>query len=391
MKKPEPLEFKVIAGPEDFEPSSPDMKVVGAFNPGVTTIEEDGIEKTLLMVRVCEMPAEEPPGIVLLPHFTVTNSYCSPFKIEFDKETIKDLKGMGKKEVTLNNGLSRLRHISYPVKVVSTDGINIDWEKGREKNFYPCYEHERFGMEDLRIVRMVHPYDGHVYVITYVSPHRRHGVSTSIAITRDFKTFERLPYGAEKPYPVFRNMKDVVPFPEMVPSPEKKDNLGNRKMEYGKLTRSNAFSDISSPTISVVYSEHIEDLGPEMPLEVSADNEISGTGAAVVGLEDIWLGVYHIIKTEAKEGREIKKYYGALFGLKKDEPHKLLFRSGILMQPDEHDRGHGFVPKVVYPQGLIIQNNYAYIYSGEDDTWVSVRKYNLEDLIMFLKDSNSYH
>jgi predicted GH43/DUF377 family glycosyl hydrolase len=390
MQRPEPFEKAIIAVPEDFKPSSDGTKVIGVFNPGVTTMaDNDGLEKILLMVRVCEMPVEESDHYVLLPYLPVENCSNSRFTIMFDKEDKKSLLWHDKKDVRLANRLSRLRHVSYPIIAKSMDGIDIDW-KEEKPSFYPCYEHERFGMEDFRITRMEHPYDGPFWAITYVCPHREHMVSTSIAITRDFKRFERLPYGDE-PKPIFRGVKDIVLFPKKVPLPEQKynrhlDSLGNRKLVNAALTRHSSYADHSNPTIWVTHSapDSLLHWDSGHRIKVSEDDEISGTGADVIELEDMWFGVYHIIRID----NNVRKYYGALFGLKKDEPHKLIYRSPILMSPNEFDVGPGFVPNVVYPSGLVVRDGIANIYSGEDDTYVSVRKYHLEDLVRFLKQGS---
>lgn len=394
MQRPKPLEYKVIAGPEDFQPSSDRMKIVGVFNPGVTTIRgEDGTKKTLLMVRVCEMPVEEPDKYVLLPSFPITDCCDSPFRIELETVDRESLRGEGKKEVTLSNRLSRLKHISYPMIATSSNGIDIN-NIEKEPSFYPCYEHERFGMEDFRITKMRHPYDGPFWLMTYVSPHHRHMVSTSVAMTRDFKRFERLPYG-DTPKPIFRGEKDVVLFPKQVPLPEQRnrghlDSLGNRKLVNAALRRHSSHPDHSNPSIWVSHSspDSFQHWDSGHRMEVSGDDEMSGTGAVVWELENMWFGVYHIVRTEKEGDEEVKKYYGALFGLEKDDPTKLLYRSPVLMNPNEHGKGPGFVPNVVYAQGLVIRKDFAYIYSGEDDTWISVRKYKLEDLVRFLIDQN---
>jgi predicted GH43/DUF377 family glycosyl hydrolase len=394
MQRPEPLEYKVIAGPEDFQPSSDRMKIVGAFNPGVTTVRgEDGTKKTLLIARVCEMPVEVSDEYVLLPHFPITNCCDSPFRVELDSVNRDSIREEGRKEVKLNTRLSRLKHISYPIIATSSNGIDIDCIE-ETPSFHPCYEHERFGMEDFRITKMRHPYDGPFWLMTYVSPHRRHMVSTSVAMTRDFKTFERLPYG-DTPKPIFRGEKDVALFPKQVPLPEQRnqghlDSLGNRRLVNAALRRHSSYPDHSNPSISVSHSApgSFQHWDSGHRIIVSGDDEMSGTGAVVWELKDMWFGVYHIVRTEKDGDKEIKKYYGALFGLKKDDPTKLLYRSSVLINPNEHDKGEGFVPNVVYPQGLIISKGFAYIYSGENDTWVSVRKYNLEDLVRFLVDQN---
>jgi len=375
MKIPEPFYKEIIASPEDFTPSSDKMKVVGTFNPGVTTIEEYGIEKTLLMIRVAESPVEEPRNHVLLPYLRVENKPDSDFCIEFDVIEKKDLLEINKTDVKLKDGTTRLRHISYPIKAISEDGRKIDWKEDKP-SLYPCYDHEKFGMEDFRIVKF-----NNDYLLTYVSPHNVTGVSTSIVITKDFKKFDRLPLGDNTPRPIFTGIKDVIPFPEKVPSTHAKDELGNPEMYYAALTRPSSYPDISVPGIWVSYSPDLIHWGNAHRIIRSEYGEITGTGPPVEKLDDMWFGIYH--KVDRSQRSVV--YEGAMFGLNLEEPWKLDHNSESLMKPNEFNIGDGYVPNVNYPMGFVLRDGTSRIYSGEEDLCASVRYFYMEDLVRFLK------
>ncbi len=391
MDMPKPDLYKIIAKPESLEPSSPDMEIVGVFNSGVTTVVDGGVEKTLFMLRVAESAVEEPDDCVFLPSFDVQNRDDSPFKIELEKVPKNDLLDIAKKEVKFKDNTVRLRHISYFVKVLSSDGINLDWDT-IEMGLYPCYEHERFGLEDNRIVRL----NGD-YLNTYVSPHPVMGVSTSFATTKDFKVFERFPRG-NSPRPVFAGLKDVILFPEKVSNTHLKGKDGTPKKSFAALTRPSGFPDVSLPGIFVSYcpcfSDEINDYimywGNHHRILESKNGEFTGTGGPVIRLkkelslldEDIWFGVHHEVERHLDDP---VIYRGALFGLDIDEPWKLLYRSSPFIEPNVHDLGDGYIPNVAYPTGMILRDDRTVdIYSGENDTWTSVRKYKLDDLVDFL-------
>ncbi|MFH1823108.1 MAG: hypothetical protein ABH817_00100, partial [archaeon] len=163
MNPPKPFETAIIASPEDFSPIREDNKVIGAFNPGVTTIETPRGLETILFVRVAETPRKRMPGKILLPYFHILNAEQLPPKLDCD---IVDRKTfiIRKKEVTPKKGPIRLRHISLPRMVV----LNTDREMSKiyqEPAISPSWEFDRFGLEDVRIT---HLEDGR-FVITYAT------------------------------------------------------------------------------------------------------------------------------------------------------------------------------------------------------------------------------
>jgi len=381
-----------MAGPEDFDPTGERMKVVGAFNPGVTMEDDD----TVLMIRVAEAPVDEPRNSVMLPYFDVENRADSPYRISFDVLPESAIKSIGKKDVMLRAGTSRLRHLSHPVIARSIDGTSID-EIEDTPSFYPCFEHERFGMEDFRITKIdtMEPDElgfymlddeSTFYALTYVSPHRIMGVSTSIAVTGDFRQFYRMP-SPDHPQHIFTGIKDVAIFPGMFNIEER----GVMLPYYAALTRPNAFSDISSPGIWMSFSPDWIHWGRDTRVIVSMNGEVTGTGSPAVRTDGWWLGAFHEV---TKEGDK-SVYRGKLWGMRPKEAlggrsnEFMLYTSPVLMEPNEFkDVPPGYVPNVVYPSGMAVRDGMIDIYSGEDDTYVSVRRYESNDLIKFLKSGD---
>ncbi|MEM3113000.1 MAG: hypothetical protein QXI33_01100 [Candidatus Pacearchaeota archaeon] len=388
IKPPKPLEFRVLATPESVKPSSDKMKVIGVFNPGVSVYKNE----TIFMLRVTEMPIED--GI-LLPYFNVNGSLNSPFEILVDKLNKNQIKKEYRDSVFLKKErYSRLKHISYPIIARSSDGLTIDSIE-ESPGFYPCYEHERFGIEDVRITKVTtQAGQEDIYAFTYVSPHRKYGVSTSMATTLDFKKFRRFELQG-KPRPIRIMIKDFSIFPEKVRSPElKKDELENYKIDYAALTRPNAFSDISNPGIWISYSDNLLYWGGSERLIGSDNGEFSGTGTPVIKIDNLWFAVYHEVnpKIRKKYGKErFFPYKAKILGLDYKNPSKLLYKSDVLINPNEHGLAHGFRPNTVYPTGIVRREPEGVIdiYSGEDDSYTSVRRYYEEDLLRFLKKSSN--
>src|SRR4030042_1890300 len=101
MKHPKPFEIKLIASPEDYTPIREDFNVIGAFNPGVTSVKTDKGLETILYVRIAEKPAKNPVNKILLPFFHISNRESSPVNLDYDIVDKKDLRKIGKTEVVL--------------------------------------------------------------------------------------------------------------------------------------------------------------------------------------------------------------------------------------------------------------------------------------------------
>lgn len=376
MERPKPFYKAIIARPEDIKPSSDMMQVVGVFNPGVAEIKKGGVRKTLLMMRVAETPKEKPKGEVLLPYFQVENRPDSPFKIEFDRISKRCLRSVGKKEVTFRKGqLTRLRHISYFKNAISNDGKKIDLiEDG--SSFYPCFEHERFGVEDPRITKI----NGGRYVMSYVTAHRKYGVSTSLATTKDFKRFERLSYLGE-PRPIFRD-KDVSLLGKKLPIVFEQRGMEGKVLKYAALTRPSSYPGISNPHICVSFSSDLMHWGPQIEFSENENERQTGAGAPAVETDGIWLDVHH----ETRKRGRLTIYLAVLSGFDPIEPWKFKYRPKILFGPNEFDIGPGFVRDSVYPLGMLVRDGIVDIYSGENDFCISARSFYKDDLIDYVKD-----
>ena len=384
MEIPKPIDTKIIASPKNFNPLSKETKVIGAFNPGATTIKTKNGLETILLVRVAEIYRKKSKEHVLLPYFKMQNTKDPPIKIYFDKETKKNILDETTKSVFLKNKMHRrLKHISLPRAVILDKNGEIK-KINQEPALLPEWEYFRFGKEDPRITKMN---DGR-YVITSVSAHREFGVSTSILITNDFKFLES-PIKKNTPRPVITGIKDVAVLPEKIPSPSETETIKKGELIYAALTRPNSYSSISTPGIWLAYSPDMVHWGQLHRLTKEQNGKITGTGTSLIKLDDMWVGAFHEIDTTNKR-KKFKPYRTKLIGLDLKNPWKVKNISDILLKRENYLDilpKSGYVPNVVYTTGITEINGITNIFSGIDDEHTVRDKFYTEDLIKFLKKS----
>ena len=376
-KRPKPFYTEIIASPEDFTPSSPEMKIVGAFNPGVTTIQTQNGLETLLMIRVAEKYKGNERDYIHLPFFDIPNEEGVPPVIRFDIYKRKNVK-VNKKDVKLpsDNGgerTNRLRHISLP-RIMRLDEKGII-KREQKPALYPTWEYERFGMEDFRITHM----DDGRYILTYVVPHRGFGVSTSILETKDFENYERLTK-RNTPRPIKTGIKDIVIFPEKVSSPESTETIREGEKIYAALIRPNAFANLSVPGIWTSYSPDLIHWGQEHRL--TEEKIMAGTGSPPIKLGNIWLAPYH--ETTRLNKTQVK-YDTKLMSVNAEKPWENFHSSDVLLtRSDYSEIPPGYVPNVVFTSGMIEKDGKTSLFQGIDDTCTVQNDFYTEDLIKFV-------
>jgi predicted GH43/DUF377 family glycosyl hydrolase len=381
MRPPKPFEIKIIASPEDYVPSRNDFKVIGAFNPGVTFIKNEKGLETILYVRVAETPRKRMPGKILLPYFHIKNKEESPIRIDYDIIDRKDLKEIHKKEIIPKKGQVRLRHISLP-RILSLDNNRNVSERRQEPIISPTWEFERFGIEDVRITRFK---DGN-YFITYVTPHREFGVNSHILIKEDVRSavnLRRVTYD-NTPHPEIMG-KDVIIFPEKVPSPSTTEMIKKGEELYASFIRPNAFSDISIPWIWISHSPDLVHWGQNHRLTLSQNGEVTGGGSPSVKMPYGWLEAYH--ETTRENGKV--KYVTKLMTLDLKEPWRVLNLSQTLLERSDFNKllpEKGYIPNVVFTTGMIVDGKRTDFYSGIDDQWTSLASFYTEDIDKFSKE-----
>jgi len=343
----------ILLRPEDIPPTRDDMEVIGVFNPGAIATPEG----VVILARVAERPKEKRPGCVGLPRWRV--------------ETGLEIDWVREEEITWpdprvcefkRTKLIRLSFASHLRVILSRDGRTIDTLT--DVRLLPEAEHEEYGLEDPRLTRI-----GETYYFTYVAV-SRHGAATALASTRDFRSFER--HGIIFP----PENKDVVLFP---------DPLDGR---YVALHRPNPATPFSPPEMWIAASSDLRHWGDHaffLRGSTEWDRGRIGAGTPPVRTDEGWLEIYHG-SGPAGEARGVGAYAAAALLLDPADPRRIRRRSrGPILRPELPFEREGFVAEVVFPTGLIEQDDLYLVYYGASDTYCGgvglSRKQLLQSLI----------
>jgi beta-1,2-mannobiose phosphorylase / 1,2-beta-oligomannan phosphorylase len=333
-------------------PSRPDLEVVGAFNPAATRFGKE----TLLLLRVAEAPPPS-PGRVAAPVYNPRSR-----RIELETWARGDGVDTSDPRVIIVDGRIWLTSISHLRIARSTDGIRFEVDPAPALS--PQTEYETFGIEDPRITHI----DG-TWWINYTAASPR-GVSTALASTRDFKTFER--HGIIFP----PSNKNVTIFPE---------KIGGR---YAALHRP-MLDGFERPAIWTASSPDLISWGCHRLVARARDNSWDNSkvgGGAVpfrvrAGNHDGWLAVYHGV-THSPYAYSL----GALL-LDAEDPSRVIARSrDPILQPEAPYERDGFFNGVVFTCGLIADGDRVRIYYGAADGVTAVADLSLDDILAGLRE-----
>jgi predicted GH43/DUF377 family glycosyl hydrolase len=350
---------RCLLRPEDLAPTSPELRVVGAFNPGA--VEVDG--RVVLLVRVAEAAAEDRCGFVGLPRWV-------DGRVVIDWVADHELRRVDPRVVeTVEDGLTRLTFTSHLRVVHLTDDLEVDHDAlARCPRFDPAGDGEAFGVEDPRISRI----DEEIY-FTFVAV-SRHGACTALASTRDFVSFRR--HG--------------VIFP-----PENKDVLlfaGRIDGRYAALHRPNPRTHFDRPQMWLARSHDLIHWGCHEPVADRAGNSEAtetwklgrvGGGCPPVELADGWLEIYHgNQRVTSGPGPGVGTYCAAALLLDRDDPSRVVRRSDApIMAPQTAFEREGFVPDVVFPTGVIDRGDTLLVFYGAADTVAGVVAWSKQELL----------
>jgi hypothetical protein len=340
---------RCLLTPDDFAPSQPDLRVVGAFNPGAVATEHG----VVLLIRVAEAPRQTRPGFVGLPRWDLEAG-----AIVIDWLADQELIVVDARVVKIRaTGLLRLTSTSHLRVVRSADGRTLD---PGELILRPSLVCETYGIEDPRIT----PIEGRFY-ITYVavSPH---GAATALASTLDFSCFQF--HG-----PIFcPENKDVVLFPERIGG------------QYFALHRPTTAHDFCRPEIWLASSPDLLHWGRHQPLLSATtgwDRGRIGAGTPPIRTREGWLVIYH--GNDKGEGEcGIGSYGAGVLLLDLDQPWMIRSAGVQILAPELEQECKGFVPNVVFPTGIIQQEELLLIYAGAADTATSLVELGLADLML---------
>ena len=333
-----------IIEPKDVKPSRRDFEVIGVFNAGVARFKDE----IILLLRVAERPISIHPDVVLVGIYDADQGDIVTKK--FSKDDPQN--DFSDPRLIFTPAETYLTSISHLRVARSTDGINFEIED--TPAVAPVNEYEVFGIEDPRITLI----DG-TYYISYVAVCPV-GVTTCLASTKDFKSFERhgLIFCPEN--------KDVALLPEQIAG------------RYYALHRpaSTLFRKqdiwIAESSDLVCWGNHRYVMSPR----AGCWDEIKiGASAVPFKTKEGWLEIYH--------GADRNNCYclGAVL-LDAQQPWKVLARAEKpILEPQTNYEIEGFFGNVVFSCGLLCEDDKLRIYYGVADTAVCYAELPLQEVI----------
>jgi predicted GH43/DUF377 family glycosyl hydrolase len=332
-----------------IRPSSSGLVVKGALNPGAVEFEGE----ILLLLRIAE-GCEEIAGKVSVPIYRFKNGVGELEVLHLDKDdpdvALKDTRAVVYKGKEYVSTLSHLRLAR------SKDGVNF---KVDAKPFLiPRNESEEFGIEDARIVKI-----GADYYINYTAV-SKDSYGTSLVRTRDFVDTEYLGMIFCVPN------KDVCIFPEQING------------SYYALHRPHN-SGFGKSSIWIARSPDMIHWGHHRclirPENDEWESEKIGGGAPPIKTDKGWLEIYH--GKTLRKGRDFYSLMVLLLDL--EDPTKVIYRGDHpIMMPEEPYETEGFVPNVVFLNGLILRNNQdLLLYYAACDETTCLAECKLSDLL----------
>ncbi|MBP3966514.1 glycoside hydrolase family 130 protein [Paenibacillus lignilyticus] len=334
--------------PLDVKPHRDNFEVIGAFNAGIASYNNE----IIMLLRVAERPISPDPDIVLAPVYNTATQDLDLIELRLDDERYDFSDPRVIRNKSKSATFEYLTSISYLRIARSKDGHRFTVD---EKPFvYPSHSLETFGVEDPRITQI-----GDTYYIYYsaVSPV---GVGESMVSTTDFvnTTYHGMIFGPDN--------KDVLIFPEKV----------NGK--YYALHRPTTKST-GNPEMWIAESDNLLYWGNHKHLiglrEGMWDSGRIGGGCVPFKTERGWLELYH--------GATLEHRYcmGAVL-LDLNDPSKVIARSGKpILEPEADYEKKGFFGDVVFACGALVEGDVVKMYYGVADTSMAACELSLQEIL----------
>lgn len=377
--------------PKDVRPSLPELEVVSVFNAAVAKVGDE----VILLLRVAECPRRDvdPPkgartldlrgshpvlkklrrgyrkedlvGVSILDTATdpprVAVAYLPmdlPGLDLHDRRSIRYRDPRGQRQNMDGGYTDYLAQISHLRVARSRDGIHFTVDD--RPAIAPGLEIEEYGVEDPRATLI----DG-VWYITYVSV-SRWGITTSLASTTDFRSFER------RGVIFLPDHKDVVLFPERV------------RGKFAALTRPmpHTFSRIVG--IWIAFSDDLLAWGQHqavcLPRPEHWDELRTGASAVPFRVAEGWLELYHGVDHDTHYAM------GALL-LDADDPRLVLARSPRpILAPEEAYEVRGLFNDTIFSCGhLDLGDGRIRMYYGAADSVVAAADFEIRKIVASLE------
>jgi len=337
----------------DVKPSREGWNVEYVMNAGCARVDGE----VLLLLRVAETPAPDPdPNIFLAPYFSEEAGDVLLRRLERDdpRNDFADSRYVLRRDEDGREVLRVLTSISHLRVARSRDGLHFEVED--RPALYPCNKYEEFGIEDPRITYLEE--DG-FYYFNY-SACASLGVTTHLARTRDWQTYERLGV-------IFTpDNKDVCIFPRRING------------RYYALNRP-ASAEYRRREIWISESPDLRCWGNHRQLmEVNSadwDGGRIGCSAVPIETEDGWLEIYH-----AADAAD--RYCLGVVLLDLDDPTRVIAKGRApLMEPETDYEKHGFYGNVIFNCGVLCEDGVIKIYYGAADTCMAYAEVPLREVL----------
>jgi predicted GH43/DUF377 family glycosyl hydrolase len=375
----------------DVRPSLPELEVVSVFNAAAAVVDGE----VILLLRVAERPRTDvaPGPDALTLDFDQPHPLLHPLPSRYREQELigmcfldtrrtppsvvvayipTDLPGLDLRDprsIRYRNNTGYLRmvndgyidflaQISHLRVARSRDGIHFTVDD--DPAIAPFTEMEEYGVEDPRATLI----DG-VWYITYVSV-SRWGITTSLATTTDFRSFER------EGVIFLPDHKDVVLFPQ---------TIGGK---YAALTRPmpQSFSKIFG--IWIAFSDDLVHWGGHERLALPRwgywDELRTGASAVPFLTEHGWLELYHGVD------RNTTYAMGALL-MDPSDPRKVIARSPTpILEPTEPFERMGLFNDTVFSCGNIdLGDGQIRMYYGAADSVIAAADFKVDDIVRSLE------
>ncbi|MDM8006486.1 MAG: glycoside hydrolase family 130 protein [Phycisphaerae bacterium] len=336
--------------PADVKPSRPDSEVVCVFNAGAIRFGRE----ILLLLRVAERPRPR-PGELIAPmlHPDDPSEGIQILRVPEESPDVEQVDS----RVFRYKGATYLTSISHLRLARSQDGRNFT--VADVPAMFPACREEEFGIEDPRLTRI-----GDCYYINY-SAISRMGISTGLAMTRDFVTYERMGI-------IFvPDNRDVTIFPEQV---------GGRYVCYhrpvsGMFGRADMWLATSPDLLRWGDHKFVAGTRPGM-----WDCWRIGGGAVPFKTPQGWLEIYH--------GVDATQRYclGAMLA-DAERPERIIARSPApILSPEAPYEREGFFGHVVFTCGAVVEpDGRVLVYYGAADACIAAAETTVEDLLANLR------
>lgn len=244
----------------------------------------------------------------------------------------------------------------------------------RKQIIKPTEEWESYGCEDPRITYM----NGKFYIFytalsTY--PFTPFGIKLAVAITSDFKTFEK------HPVTTF-NSKAMGLFPDKVNGKMAALVTINTDLPPAKIAFAE-FDQESDIWSSHYWSEWYENANDHIIHLMRDIRDQVELGAPPIKTEHGWLVLYSYIRNYMSNNKSFS-IEAALLDL--NNPRRIIGRTQLpMLTPEEKYELEGIVPNVIFPSGATVVDGMLYVYYGAADTSCAVATRSLSGLLDELK------